>query len=77
MVERADASTEQLVDRDWFSVVAPGAHPSLESPRSPTQLRPSRQIFCPKRNLTTTPEAKAPPILSATQPRPTLDVSPT
>lgn len=54
MVERADASTEQLVDRDWFSVVAPGAHPSPESPRSPTQLHPSRQNFGPKRNLTTT-----------------------
>ena len=49
MVERADASTEQLVDRDWFSVIAPGAHPSLESPRSPTQLHPSRQNFGPKR----------------------------
>lgn len=73
MVERADASTEQLVDRDWFSVVAPGAHPSPESPRSPTQLHPSRQNFGPKRNLTTTDarsEGSADPLRDAASPDP-------
>ena len=68
MVERADASTEQLVDRDWFSVIAPGAHPSLESPRSPTQLHPSRQNFGPKRNVTAMPEGSADPLRDAASP---------
>ena len=73
MVERADASTEQLVDRDWFSVVAPGAHPIPESPRSPTQLHPSRQNFGPKRNLTTTDarsEGSADPLRDTASPDP-------
>ena len=60
MAERADASTEQLVDRDWFSLVAPGAPRGWNSPRNPAQPHPSRHPcgnFAPLPKMTTTPLA--------------------
>ena len=60
MAERADASTEQLVDRDWFSLVAPGAPRGWKSPRNPAQPHPSRHPcgnFAPLPKMTTTPLA--------------------